>query len=872
MGARLRTASERLTLVQEAGSIGLFDIDLVTGRNYWMPQLEQMYGLEPGSFGGTNAHWKELLHTDDVEKVSEIFERAIEEGADRIELDFRVVRQSDGVVRTFKSLCRFTRTPEGTPLRATGVNIDVTALTEARAVAEEATQAKSAFLANMSHEIRTPMNAIIGMSHLALRTQLDRRQRNYIEKVHRSAENLLGIINDILGFSKIEAGKMDLELIPFHLEEVLDNFANMIGLRAEDKGLELLFNTTIDLPTALVGDPLRLGQILINLGNNAVKFTERGEIVVGAELLGDEGSGLELHFWVRDTGIGMSTEQCEGIFQSFSQGDSSITRKYGGTGLGLSISKRLIELMGGRIWVESVPGQGSTFHFTAIFGRQDELLPRRMFTLDELRGVRALVVDDNASAREILYCMASSFGIEVEVADSGHAALTMLVAAERQALPYDLVLMDWRMPGMDGVETVRQMQAANLDQTPSVIMVTAFGREEVREEAESHGIALPVVLTKPVTPSTLLEAFGSVLGKTPRIDSRATERNELNASATASLRGARLLLVEDNELNRELASELLREVGIELSLAVNGQQALDLLAQDADFDGVLMDCQMPVMDGYTATRLIRQQPHFATLPVIAMTANAIAGDRERALACGMNDHVAKPLDVAGMFATLAKWVKPRVRQPVAVRVTGKEGDIVPLAPTLPAALDGIDQAAGLATCQGRAELYLRLLRKFLVANQGFAEQFGAALADPDPTAASRLAHSLKGSAGNIGAFGVAQMAAELERSCHSGVSNEQIQAALAGVEQSLAPVLAALAGLDDHNPVPESLALLPGDELQLRLLRLGRLLAESDSEAIEVLQALRALALAPALAERLARVAQQVDRYNFDAALALLES
>ncbi|WP_137972133.1 response regulator [Pseudomonas sp. F(2018)] len=863
MESKLRTASDRLSLAQEAGDIGLFDVDLVTGRDYWTPQLEKMFGLEPGGFGGTMAAWKSLLHPDDAEEADRSFAEAVASGADRYDFEFRIVRQNDGTVRTFRSLSRFTRAPDGTPLRATGVNIDVTELVEARAAAEEATRAKSDFLANMSHEIRTPMNAIIGMSHLALRTELDNKQRNYIEKVHRSAENLLGIINDILDFSKIEAGKMSLEQLPFRLEDVLDNFASMIGLKAEDKGLELLFHTQADLPTALIGDPLRLGQVLINLGNNAAKFTERGEIVVGVEGTIEGEDRVMLHFQVRDSGIGMTAEQCQRMFQSFSQADSSITRKYGGTGLGLSISKKLVELMGGSIWVESTPGQGSTFHFQVYLGVQRNAQPRRMFQADELLGMRVLVVDDNASAREILSGMARNFGLEVDVAESGATALHMLDDALTRQLPYDLVLMDWKMPDMDGMETVRRMRSTNPDCTPSVIMVTAFGREEAREEAERQGIQLPVVLTKPVTPSTLLEAIGVVLGKGVQSETRATERSGQSASSMANLQGARLLLVEDNELNQELARELLEIAGVQLRVAWHGQEALDILAADADFDGVLMDCQMPVMDGYTATGRIREQAQFATLPVIAMTANAMEGDRERALACGMNDHISKPLNVEGMFATLAKWIKPATRQPAPLPQAEHPVD------ELPDSLEGIDMTAGLATCMGRRELYLRLLRKFRDAQAGFAEQFQAALADPDAQAAERLAHSLRGTAGNIGAKGVAQAAAELERACQAGES-----AALAGlaaeVQRLLAPTLAALARLGGAGQEAGGEMLQEG-ELRRQLSRLKQLLAESDTAAMGALGELRRQPLDPALAKRLALVAQQVELFDFDRALELLQ-
>jgi CheY-like chemotaxis protein len=426
--------------------------------------------------------------------------------------------------------------------------------------------------------------------------------------------------------------------------------------------------------------------------------------------------------------------------------------------------------------------------------------------------------------------------------------------------------MDWRMPGMDGMETVSKMHEASLRHTPPVIMVTAFGREEARVEAERQGIALPVVLTKPVTPSSLLEAIGAVLGKGPHTDTRAGERSQQSASTLAGLSGARLLLVEDNELNQELACELLGSVGIELRLAWNGQEALDILAEDERFDGVLMDCQMPVMDGYTATEQIRQQPRFAAMPVIAMTANAMDGDRERALGCGMNDHISKPLNVDDMFATLAKWIKPQV--------TGEAVSVPlpqPLVDGLPSALEGIDMAAGLATCIGRRDLYLRLLNKFRDKQTGFAEQFQAALSDPDGSTPERLAHTLRGTAGNIGAKAIAQAAAELEQACKNGESRAVLEHLVAQVEQRLQPTLAAFSVLPASAPVAVGNAQPAKPEVSKQLNALKALLAESDTAALDALTALRNQALDQALARRLMLVAEQIELFDFDRALELLE-
>jgi signal transduction histidine kinase/CheY-like chemotaxis protein len=633
---------------------------------YFSQGAKEISGYPTEDFVEGRVRWVDLTYPEDIDRLTVAVDRAIEtKGV--FDLTYRIIT-AEKQVRWIRSVGIYFDKGEGNTPLIDGFAMDVHEQKQAEAAqvrlieeADKANEAKSEFLANMSHEIRTPMNAIIGMSHLAMQTDLDTKQRNYITKVHRSAESLLGIINDILDFSKIEAGKLLMENVEFRLEDVFDNLANLVGLGAEEKGLELLFDLPADLPCGLIGDPLRLNQVLVNLGNNAVKFTDKGEVVVSAKVLSQNADGMTLQFTIRDTGVGISREQQQALFQSFSQADASTTREFGGTGLGLAISKKLTELMGGDIWVESEVQVGSSFHFTAQLQLQQNQMPlyRSLQDTAPVKSLRVLVVDDNATSREILCTLLEGFGLRADKADSGPAALTLLEQAS-YVDPYQLVIMDWKMPQMDGIQATEHIQHQHNYQPPTVIMVTAYGREEVSRAAE--GVNIRSILTKPVTPSSLLDAVMYSKDGKLHHDYRSSSREEEVASAIAALAGARILLVEDNEINQELAQELLGSNGMTTVLAGNGREALDRL-QEQTFDGVLMDCHMPVMDGYEATRKIREQSQYHALPILAMTANAMVGDREKVLAVGMNDHISKPVRIRELFVTMARWITPAQASP-----------------------------------------------------------------------------------------------------------------------------------------------------------------------------------------------------------------
>lgn len=804
-----------------------------------------------------NINWRDLHF--EKERDDLISSRLIK-GETCMDLQMTILREDGSTVLTSVSALPVFADEKIEEIRISLV--DITAREEAmrlleaaKHIAEEASQTKSDFLANMSHEIRTPMNAIIGMSYLALQTELNAKQRNYIEKVNHSAEALLGIVNDVLDFSKIEAGKLTMEHILFRLEDVLDNLSSLVGFKAEEAGLELLFDIALDMPMGLIGDPMRLGQILTNLGNNAVKFTESGDVVVKISVLEKDvdNESITLQFDVSDTGIGMNEEQQAILFQPFTQADTSTTRTYGGTGLGLAISHKLTQMMGGKIWVHSEEGFGSIFSFTACFGLPDQPLEDERYNLTEIATMRAMVVDDNAHSRDIICSILGSFGMRTEAYSNGNQAIKHLEDTPRDD-PFQLVIMDWKMPKMDGIEATRLLQTSpRINNSPIIIMLTAHGKEELIAQTDS--ISVDAILTKPVTPSTLLDTIISAAGKGKVLTTSAGQRDELFIDAINHLSGAHILLVEDNQLNQELAQEILESNGLQVSIANNGKEAIELIQQQP-FDGVLMDCQMPVLDGYTATRRLREDARFADLPILAMTANAMAGDREKALLAGMNDHIPKPIDVARLFRTMADWITPShdtVQTPAKMPESGSEAELP--------RLSGVDVEASLDRLQGNRALYSKLLRKFHHNYQHFDTLLDDALKQTDNEPLVRLAHSLKGLAGNLGATKLQALAEKVEQESSAG-SREP--ANLQELRNAVAQLVTQL------NSEPEPTTTLPppkdfdGIRAKVLLKDLIALLNDHDVAAGEFLSQHAPAISTPPLAKEMVALKRAIDEYDYD--------